>query len=310
MKKIFIYSLFALLIVGCKKKEHNFEGGDVVFSADIHTTKASFDKNTFASGDKVWVWITDDKALANQYNYVDKATFEYTGSVFAVPAGDAKITYPKSDSKLKFWAIYPYVASEVSLSGTQQFAWSVNVDQTTEANYNASDLVTAQNTAGATSGSAVELKFYHRMAKMIPTITSIPNSYKGLALTGVTVNVYGQTDATVSLNGTSDTTPGTVSATGEVKEIKAHEVVAQSEYEALVAPHTYAVGEPVFVVNANYGGTVVPMQFTANAAVALASGQANKISITVTDAMQINATFTVTDWVAGNGGSGELRPAK
>ena len=109
------------------------------------------------------------------------------------------------------------------LPSTGSFTFSVQTDQTTEANVKASDFLSNDVTATfKTNSSAINLEMKHRMAKVLvvfnPTEDLTSNNMPGSSDTYSVQNV--KKELTVGLNPTSNTT-GEISTTGSTTTITA-----------------------------------------------------------------------------------------
>ena len=81
------------------------------------------------------------------------------------PSGDGTPLYPTDDTNIKILAWYPADAAETN--------FSVQADQTTDANYQVSDLMFSNNvTNQAKQVAPVALTFVHKMAKIAVNVTS------------------------------------------------------------------------------------------------------------------------------------------
>lgn len=325
MKRLFILSLFLTFFVGCKddrsKTGNNFDA-EVRLSAAIVQTKASQDQIAFAASDPIAVWIGHNtKALQDRYNFVDKAEFSYDikSNEFVVNAGQSKITYPKTDSKLNFWAVYP-----LSLAPTEfasgKFVWTLKGDQSATG-YRSSDLMTAQNTADNVNGAKAALKFYHRMGRALINLNTIPATYKGMPFSKVDVFVVSADKALVTMAASGDddiatlgaVAPNTGSANIEVVP-NLYDGVATDlkakKYEAIICPKTYKAGEPLAIVRVTYGTSTFDMQYTMAADKEVKSGHAVVLNVNVSPSLEITAEFTLKDWNGWSDSStnGGLKP--
>jgi len=151
---------------------------------------------TITTGRTVMVRISSDNGASyTDYNYT-------TAASGAMTPPSPKPYYPASGT-VKIVAYHP------SDAGT---SFSINTDQTTDANYNACDLMFSDNiTAQAKTTNAVNLQFVHKMAKIVVTAT------KGDGVNYITSMTLKDVKPTVSFNqttgavGTASGTAGNVS---------------------------------------------------------------------------------------------------
>ena len=128
-------------------------------TVDATETRAAQDLNqgTFASGETVKVRISNTGAGSwTDYDFT-------TGDAGAMIAPATPPYYPAGSQNIDIVAYYPAAA------GT---SFSVATDQTTDADYKASDLMYASVTNQAKQADAVNLAFSHKMAKLNVNITA------------------------------------------------------------------------------------------------------------------------------------------
>lgn len=324
MRRLIILSFLTLAVAGCKNErvEKQRIDQEVVLGGEIDQTKVSHSQTAFVENDEIAVWISDGATLVNQFNYVDKAKFVYGTGLFRTPAGQSKITFPEANSKLKYWAVYPYAKAPV-FTGTQQFDWTLTSDQTSSAGYRGCDLMTAQNTEGVgfTDPAAV-LQFYHRMSRAVVKIKSIPATYKGKAFQSAKVDVLSYGVATVNMVAVADDQKGAVVAKSgaQIVTVNAHRydeggatALTNQEFEAIIVPTTLKTGDAFAVISVTYGTgdeqEVILMQYTLTADKALASGDAVLLEVSISPSMEIKVGFSIKGWEEATG-SGILKPIK
>ena len=159
MKKQFLFAAFAALTflgVSCSNNDEpiqEIEGNEVTFVIgginSRTTTNFSNLTATFADNDKIGIYGTN---LATD---VTNAEFTYNGSTLT---SNTAIKFKDASTTATFKAYYPYQSDETAAS----FEFSVQTDQSTEANFNASDFLTA--IATGKKGAEVTLNFAHQMA--------------------------------------------------------------------------------------------------------------------------------------------------
>lgn len=213
MKKIFLSSLgVALLLTSCEKNSDPTPAleGEVTFTSSISSLETRVTDSEFEDGDAISVY-----ALSGATLVAENVKYESVNGVFV---SDAPIV--SSGDALSFLAVYPYM-SELATSGTL----SVAVDQSTEAAYEASDILGAATSA--TTDICPELNFSHLLSAVQVNITS------EVAVSGVVVNAKGSVDyqlVTSSYSASGDAVAITPKAVGE------------ASYIAVVAPQSVAAG--------------------------------------------------------------------
>lgn len=169
-------------------------------------------------------------ALALTGNKADNAPFTYTQSGNSWSTVNA-IQWENRDIRFNLYGYYPYAAS---VSSVTAYPVSVLTDQSTSANYYASDFLCATTTAIGPSSSAVPLTFNHRMSKITISIE------EGL---GFGVGEFVGTDiADVSLtnlkpSATVNLSTGTVTSTGSASAITPLSTT-NTTFDAIVVPQT------------------------------------------------------------------------
>jgi len=125
------------------------------------------------------------------------------------------MAWPESGN-VSFYAYAPFVAGANYYTAN---SFSVQTDQTTEANYLASDLVLAKNENVAKTESAVELSFNHLMAKVNITIQKATNATVDLTNAKVSI-INTQPTCTFKPNATGSGDDKVLgAASGDVTEI-------------------------------------------------------------------------------------------
>ena len=190
----------------------------------------------FENGDRIGVFAVkassgDNRAiLANKgSNYADNVAYSYNGSRFTASNG----IEVDSDTKLFYTAVYPYVSTAANA-----FSFDVRDNQSATGAYTASDLCTASTEA--TSAKEVELKFSHRLTKVIITLTG--DGWTGNDITVKMRNLM----ATASVDLNSVTFVGT----GAKKDIVCAPNGTRS-YKVVVPPQLVGQGEKLLTVTMN-----------------------------------------------------------
>ena len=181
-----------------------------------------------------------------------KLTYASTGTL--TPAN--KVLWGKGQiSATSFTAIYPYSSSYTS---AHNLNFTVKSDQSSEADFRASDLMVA-STGAKPSDAAVTLPFKHRMAKLeISVDNRSGESIKSLTVQNVCLS-YNLTDKQAAGNG----------------QIIAHPLQVVAKYEIVLAPQK---AEPEIVVVTSTGSSY---EFKLESAMTFAEGSRSTASICV-----------------------------
>ena len=227
----------------------------------------------FENGDKVGIYVVNYNGstagtLAASGNHVNNMQFSFGGSAWT----PASAIYWKDDTThADFYAYYPYSAS----ASTSAHSFSVQTDQSTEANYFASDFLWGKATDVAPTKNAVPITTNHSFSNILVyleagdgfTAETLAAATKSVKITNV------KTSATINL------ATGVATTTGDVATVTAWNT--GEYYRAMIIPQTVADGTNLITV------TVDGVDYT------LASGMtfvANK-----------QHTFTVTINKSSNG---------
>ncbi|MFI3315761.1 MAG: BACON domain-containing carbohydrate-binding protein, partial [Rikenellaceae bacterium] len=191
-------------------------------------TEVTFGVTTsqFSSGDEIAVTSYDSQTgltigAGVKYTYAS-GTFSSTTPIEFDPYDESQ--------KLIHYALYPYSASE-----STSFSFSVNSDQSTQANYKTSDLLSSS--LSATDSRNPSFTFYRRLSSVQFSLTS-----SEVDLTNATVTVYAQNSVDCNIKTNSYV------ASGDAVAIKA---LANSDgtYSVILPPQTIASGSKFIVVS-------------------------------------------------------------
>ena len=166
-------------------------GQEILLSTNFSTTRTvSQDIQTvtqIVNGVQVGVFVaTNGSATSFVENGTNKAyTADGNGGLTAVNT-ESKVYYPKTGS-VDIYAYAPYQSTwnVTDVNANQDF--TVQADQSSEANYLASDLIWATPKTGqASTTDALALPFAHKLSKIN---INIVNNRSGLSLKGATVSI-------------------------------------------------------------------------------------------------------------------------
>ena len=167
MGKLNYFLVAAVLgMVACSENEQSvpemlLPDGGIVFKAQINPASRATE-TYFETNDAIGVFAVESSGsdvagvLSGNGNYADNVKYTYNGSRFTSSNG---IEIDEDGTKYYYHAVYPYTAD-----ASDNFMFSIKQDQTGK-NYTLSDLCTAHTSA--TSSKLVDLKFRHRLSKLI-----------------------------------------------------------------------------------------------------------------------------------------------
>ena len=257
------------------------------------TTRAAHNllESSFSNGDAINVYITENttnKTTSSGGTY-NPMVYTHDGSQFKAATTQY---FPSNGNGIDVWAVYP---STITV-GTTDF--TIESDQTSDANYKNSDLMIAQKLENKTKTDDITLSFTHQLSKIIVKL----DKEAGVDgdLTGAVIkltNVVKKTALTVSGDGI---TLGDLSAVaGDNGELTIGTYNATNGTAAIVIPQS--TGTMKFKVTLANGGS-----YTANMPNTTTTFAANKeYTFTLTlKANAITVSASINEWIKLDGGSG------
>ena len=189
--------------------------------------------NGFESNDQVGVYVSSTGSLALQDNVLDNVVYKYSNGNLVASDDDGKAFWDTKDTELSVYAYYPYSANVVNNSA---YEFSVNSNQSVEANYYDSDFITAQNEGVEPQEGAVSLTFNHSLSKVNVSL---------IAGKGITSDELAELDKEFTISGlvtsgTIDLATGVATA-GTTKATITPLVSNGKDYSAIVYPQSSAV---------------------------------------------------------------------
>ena len=272
------------------------------------TTRAgsSIQGTKFDIGESVNVYIYENTTS-------DPAPYTYgtNGLLTCTADGDGNLSFsdpqyfPANGHGIDVYGIYPTSVKEKN--STQDF--SVNTDQSEDADYKASDLMYAGCQSNKKKEDNIQLAFQHKLAKVI-VILKKGNGLKDGDLNNAEVKIT-NTYVKCSIDKVDKTTFGSITASTEEVDKKAITVgtwtSTNSESNgiaAIVVPQTVSKGTQLFEVtlsnNAVYKYTIPS---DASDDVVFTQENVHTYTLTLTTS-GISVTSSINDWTPGTPGSG------
>ena len=258
------------------------------------TTRAAHNllESSFSNGDAINVYITENttnKTTSSGGTY-NPMVYTHDGSQFKAATTQY---FPSNGNGIDVWAVYP---STITV-GTTDF--TIESDQTSDANYKNSDLMIAQKLENKTKTDDITLSFTHQLSKIIVKL----GKEAGVDgdLTGVVIkltDVVKKTALTVS--GDNGITLGSLSSdAGDKGELTIGTYNATNGTAAIVIPQS--TGTMKFKITLANGGS-----YTANMPNTTTTFAANKeYTFTLTlKANAITVSASINEWTKLDGGSG------
>ena len=277
------------------------EGNDEGSKTGTRTTSTALQSTQFAQGEQIYVYFPTNVTVGTTTS-ASSTTYTTTDANGAT----APATQPYMNSNIQTADIHAYYPSSHTQNAT---TFSVQTDQTGDANYKASDLMYATTSVTKTAAATVtgSLTFSHRMAKVIVTATA--DTGKGVsAVTKVRI-IGGYRTATIAtpLSCTMKTDDGFSNQLSTSSAITLYDNstgAASVSCAGLIPPQTIASGTAFLEVTVKTaGGLAGTATYSLPAAKIFASGNAYTCTLSV-NLSSIGTTTDITNW--GNGGSTSL----
>ena len=258
----------------------------------------------FEDDEKVNIYLFEhlDASSSAVYNYGSAGLVAHSadGAGGLNPDGGA-LYFPANGHGIDVYGIYPSTVTESTTSFT------VQVDQTSDAYYKASDLMYAPCQSNMTKGSPVELPFAHKLSKVIVKLVQ-GNGLNTNDLNNATVqilNTYTQCSiASLSKTGIGAITPSTQAEDKKPITVGTWPSSSSEGIAAIVIPQSVQAGNPLFQVSLTNGANYVYTIPSTDSAVTFESGTVYTYTLTVTTAA-IEVTSTITNWNPGSNESGD-----
>ena len=300
MKKNMIFAaIAALALTACSNDDEIKVGGDnailLTSSLDVAETRAATNIQTsaFDAGENVDVYITENNGGNNPTTYPQPIEYT-TGAGGALTVG-TQYYYPTSGNGVNIYALYPATAATGEL-------FTIADDQSTDANYKASDLMYGKPASNPVSPSAnaVNIQFTHLLSKVTINLIAGANV---TSLDGAKVELLGvkpSTTLTADINGYSITAAsGTATP---ITVMTATETVTSGS--AIIVPQTL----PEMFLQVTLDGATLTGKLDSGAP-ELTAGNAYTYDITVNmrgGALEIEGS--ITPWTDGGTNSGTVNP--
>lgn len=233
MKRFFTIATIALSFISCG------ENGSLIpeptpppverIPINISTSITRATDSAFEAGDKVGIFVVNEpNTLAASGNYVDNMGFTYSGQW----APDEEIFWKDQTTKADFYCYYPYAESV----NTKAHTFATKADQSTLANYKASEFLWGKLGAVAPTEEAVKITTNHIFSNVV-VILKPGNGFtaESLASANKSVKICG-----VKTNATIDLSTGVATANGNTTDVTPY--LDGTQYRALIVPQSTAEG--------------------------------------------------------------------
>ena len=230
------------------------------WAINISTSITRATDTSFENGDKVGIYVVNQpNALKTSGNHADNIGFTYSGSWSAA----TPIYWKDETTKADFYCYYPYASS---ISNVEAYSFAVKTDQSSVANYKASDFLWGKTTGVAPTKDAVGITVKQAMSNVIVKLIA-GNGYTAEDIASASVAICGlKTNSTINL------ASGVVTATGDVAEITP--MVESDYHRALVIPQSVSNADLIKV-------TIGDKVYTLNQSVEFKSGKQHTCTLSV-----------------------------
>lgn len=268
------------------------------------TTKAASDiqGSQFVNGESVNVYIyenTTKVGSSSGKNYGTSGLVVCNANSGTLSPTSGALFYPQNGNGIDVYGVYPTTVTE------SQSQFSVNTDQSSDANYKESDLMYAPCQTNHQKGSDVNLTFAHKLSKVTIELVNgngflpadlegaeikIMNTYNGCTITKLDKTGIG----TITCNSSSEKNAITVGTWSNS---------SPNKLSAIVIPQTVNKGIVLFEVK--LAGTTNPYKYTIpsdGSDVTFAGSNEYKYKLTIKiDGIDVKST--ITDWTDATDGT-------
>ncbi len=263
MKKIFTLMAAVAAMVSCSENLENVPATPETdrLPINISTTLTRATDSAFEAGDKVGIFVVNEpNELATSGNHVDNMGFTYS----SVWTPDTPIYWLDKSTKADFYCYYPYA----QVANTAAHSFATKADQSTLANYKASEFLWGKTAGIAPTEEAVNITTHHSFSNMVIvlkpgdgfTTESLAAATKSVKICGV------KTAATINLS------TGVATANGNATEVTPY--LDGAQYRALIVPQTTAGGALVVV-------TVNGTDYTLSRSMTFKANKQHKFTVTL-----------------------------
>lgn len=263
MKKIFTLMAAVAAMVSCSDNVENVPTPPATDKLPINITTAltRATDSAFEVGDKVGIFVVNEpNELVASGNHVDNMGFTY--STKWTP--DTEIYWLDKSTKADFYCYYPY--AEVANTAAHTFA--TKADQSSLANYKASEFLWGKTAGVAPTEEAVNITTNHTFSNIV-VILKAGEGWSTSAWAEATKSVKVcnvKTEATINLS------TGVATATGAITSVSPYNEGTQ--YRALIVPQTTEEGA---LIQAVVDGTT----YTLSRAMTFKANKQHKFTVTI-----------------------------
>ena len=287
MKKFLLLLAVAAMSASCigdlSDQFGHGEGGKLPINISVAQSRAN--DVAFENGDQLGLYVVNHNAsgagtLKSYNNHVDNMRFTLSSTW----TPDENIYWLDNSTKADFYAYYPYGTP----ANVNAYAFSVKNDQSSEADYWASDFLWGKRSSVSPTAEAVAIETEHLFSNaLIYVVAGEGVSEESLAAADIEVKV-----CNVKTSATIDLATGDAVANGSSAEIKPWNT--GSYYRAMIVPQVVSSNSKLLSVkiNGEEYAHYTDIEFKRNTR--------HKITVTVTSAdspsSRFSVNFTIKEW--------------
>ena len=283
MKKNLVLAAVAALMFSCSENptpepEPTPQPTPEKWAINIATNITRATDTAFENGDKVGIYVVNEPNALKAYgNHADNIGFTYSGSW----STSTPIYWKDETTKADFYCYYPYASD---ITNIEAYSFAVKADQSSVANYKASDFLWGKTTGVAPTKEAVGITVKHAMSNII--VKLVPgNGYTAEDMANASVKVCGlKTNSTINL------AAGVVTATGDAEEITP--MNESNQLRALVVPQSVTDTDLIKV-------TIGDKVYTLNQSIEFKSGKQHTCTLTIERTNQ-GINIGIGGWESGD----------
>lgn len=227
----------------------------------ISTTLTRATDSAFEAGDKVGIFVVNEpNTLKASGNHVDNMGFTYS----TIWTPDTPIYWLDQTTKADFYCYYPYAEA----ASTTAHSFSTKADQSSLANYKASEFLWGKVAGVAPTEEAVNITTNHTFSNALIILKPGDGfTAESLAAATKSVKICG-----VKTNATIDLATGVATANGNATEVIPY--LDGAQYRALIVPQTTAEGALIVV-------TVDGVDYTLSRSMTFKANKQHKFTVTL-----------------------------
>lgn len=308
----------AIVMVACNNEETDNWAGEIRLSSglavqQVNSTRAAnnIQNGQFAVGEKIDVFINEAVNTGETPTTSYTQPLVYTADGNGAMSTSAQPYYPTSGKDVNIYAYYPSGTVTSIDADAEQVEFTVVADQSSDANYKASDLMygkPALSNPVARTKENVNITFKHLLSKVTVTLKQ-GAGIKDLDLTNAKVELLNVLPTT-KLNPSAGTISG---AQGDKTDITVMDKGTNLSGSAVVVPQTLnqeVEGKRRFIrVTLSTGGVLYSQNLEDNEGktienIDMTAGNEYKYEITV-NLTSLDITSSITEWVTRKPVEGE-----